>query len=105
MVPVKNRDLWQRIDRALHFHQVQCRSWRFDLPHSGPAMARTEQNDSAAAAQSTEGSPLPARRWRIARRARRLSLMGKRLAAQTSERFWLAVGRLGTGLVPIPWLE
>jgi len=25
MVPVKNRDLWQRIDRALQFHLVECR--------------------------------------------------------------------------------
>lgn len=33
MVPVKNRDLWQRIDRALEFHQLECRTWRFDLPH------------------------------------------------------------------------
>ena len=31
--------------------------------------------------------------------------MGKRLAAQSAERFWLELGRLGTGLVPIPWLE
>ncbi len=34
MVPVKNRDLWQRVDRALRFHQLECRTWRFDLPHS-----------------------------------------------------------------------
>ena len=34
MVPVKNRDLWQRIDRALGFHQLECRTWRFDLPHA-----------------------------------------------------------------------
>jgi ribonuclease HI len=33
MVPVKNRDLWQRVDRALGFHQLDCRTWRFDLPH------------------------------------------------------------------------
>ncbi len=33
MVPVKNRDLWQRIDRALRFHELECRTWRFDLPH------------------------------------------------------------------------
>jgi ribonuclease HI len=26
MVPIKNRDLWQRLDRALAFHQVQCRT-------------------------------------------------------------------------------
>lgn len=36
MVPVKNRDLWQRVDRALAFHKLECRTWRFDLPHSGP---------------------------------------------------------------------
>ena len=34
MVPVKNRDLWQRIDRALGYHQLECRTWRFDLPHT-----------------------------------------------------------------------
>jgi ribonuclease HI len=25
MLPVKNGDLWQRVDRALRFHQVECR--------------------------------------------------------------------------------
>ncbi|HEV3415957.1 MAG TPA: RNase H family protein, partial [Pirellulales bacterium] len=33
MVPVKNRDLWQRVDRALEFHRVECRQWRLDAPH------------------------------------------------------------------------
>ncbi|MFH1267222.1 MAG: RNase H family protein [Planctomycetota bacterium] len=33
MIPVKNGDLWQRIDRALRFHQVECRVWRLDPPH------------------------------------------------------------------------
>ena len=37
MVPVKNLDLWQRLDRALAFHDVECRKRRFDMPHaSGP---------------------------------------------------------------------
>jgi ribonuclease HI len=36
MVPVKNRDLWQRVDRALAYHQLDCRTWRFDLPHQAP---------------------------------------------------------------------
>jgi hypothetical protein len=40
MVPVKNRDLWQRVDHALKFHKVDVRTnWRFDAPHttlSGP---------------------------------------------------------------------
>jgi ribonuclease HI len=33
MVPVKDRDLWQRVDRALEFHRVECRQWRLDGPH------------------------------------------------------------------------
>lgn len=30
MVPVRDCDLWQRIDQALQFHTVECRCWRFD---------------------------------------------------------------------------
>ncbi len=38
LVPVKNRDLWQRIDRALKFHQIECRMLRLDRVHglTGP---------------------------------------------------------------------
>ena len=32
-VPVKNQDLWMRIDHAMRFHDVECRTWRFDPPH------------------------------------------------------------------------
>ena len=39
MVPVKNRDLWQRVDQALTFHQLDCRVWRFDLPHAAAEAA------------------------------------------------------------------
>lgn len=35
-VPVKNADLWKRIDHALAFHQVACRTWRFDPAHTQP---------------------------------------------------------------------
>ena len=31
MMPVKNCDLWQRLDRALEFHEVDCRLLRFDM--------------------------------------------------------------------------
>jgi hypothetical protein len=30
---VKNADLWQRLDRALQFHDVECRRRRFDQAH------------------------------------------------------------------------
>jgi ribonuclease HI len=35
MVPVKNLDLWQRVDRAMQFHQVDCRMYRIDPAHRG----------------------------------------------------------------------
>jgi ribonuclease HI len=34
MTPVRNRDLWRRIDRAMQYHRVECRVWRFDAPHA-----------------------------------------------------------------------
>jgi len=33
-VPMKNGDLWQRIDSALQIHSVQCRTYRIDQPHA-----------------------------------------------------------------------
>ena len=36
MVLVKNWDLWQRLDRALQFHEVECRRRRFDQHTSPP---------------------------------------------------------------------
>ena len=42
MVPVKNSDLWQRLDRALRFHRVDCgRQWRFDSSHRGVSSPET----------------------------------------------------------------
>jgi len=32
VVPVRDHDLWRRVDRALHFHQVDCRLWQFESP-------------------------------------------------------------------------
>jgi ribonuclease HI len=31
VVPVRDHDLWRRVDRALQFHQVECRLWQFDV--------------------------------------------------------------------------
>jgi ribonuclease HI len=38
MVPVKNADLWQRLDRLMSFHQVECRLRRIDGAHPARAM-------------------------------------------------------------------
>lgn len=32
MAPIKHCDLWQRVDQALQYHQVNCRVWDFDEP-------------------------------------------------------------------------
>jgi ribonuclease HI len=29
-VPIRDRDLWQRVDRALQIHQVECSDWQAD---------------------------------------------------------------------------
>ncbi len=34
MVPVKNADLWQRLDRTMQFHEVSCKLRRLDRPHA-----------------------------------------------------------------------
>ena len=33
MTPVKDHDLWKRIDHAMQIHQINCRIWQFDPPH------------------------------------------------------------------------
>jgi ribonuclease HI len=32
LTPIKDADLWQRIDRALMFHEVDCQTWQFEEP-------------------------------------------------------------------------
>lgn len=36
-VPMKNGDLWKRIDGALRIHEVRCRTFRLDRGHEVPA--------------------------------------------------------------------
>jgi ribonuclease HI len=38
MVPVKNSDLWQRLDRALKFHRMESRGYRIDAAHHHDAV-------------------------------------------------------------------
>ena len=47
MVPIKNDDLWQRLDQALQFHQLECRYWRFEGTSEEPE--ESDQQDAAAA--------------------------------------------------------
>jgi len=45
MAPVRDSDLWKRMDRALQFHRLDCRQRRFDAGHapfSGPHWNRAK---------------------------------------------------------------
>lgn len=99
MVPVKNRDLWQRLDRAMNLHKIEFRNWRFDPPHedsSRPAKeAQAESNKTF-----TGSRPATLRRWAIRFRAR-----WRRWAGEGLESWRLAWSRMGTPWLPMPWLD
>lgn len=43
LTPVRDADLWRRVDQAFQFHQVSCRTWRFDRPMDNDRVAQTEE--------------------------------------------------------------
>jgi len=97
MVPVKNRDLWQRVDRALSFHQLECRTWRFDLPHSA--------NEDAARGTKSPAVEPARRGWTVAGRWQRLLVAERRWWRNTMQAWRLWLAQCGTRLLPLPWLE
>jgi ribonuclease HI len=130
MVPVKNRDLWQRIDHALTFHQIECRTWRFDLPHAGiagplgfqttePAAAGAAGVDDAtvdefadaglarvdAAVSLRQALPVVAGRDRQRGAIGRMWLACKRFLYRTLSAWQLTFAQWGTRLLPLPWFE
>ena len=49
-VPVKDQDLWQRVDRALEYHELECRTFRCDTAHSSrPEPSHTHDAEHAVA--------------------------------------------------------
>ena len=55
IVPVKDCDLWQRVDRALLFHEVECQAWQFE--ESAEAAPVVAQPEAVVAPQLREVSP------------------------------------------------
>lgn len=73
LVPIKNRDLWQRLDRCLSFHKLETRrTYRFDSPHTGEAAERNDLGAPEEAQPSTSSTVRRVRQaWhRLRRRAR-----------------------------------
>ncbi|HUY34393.1 MAG TPA: RNase H family protein [Pirellulales bacterium] len=110
IVPVKNRDLWQRLDHALIFHRIEFRRRRFDEAHAPPRGAPSsgirENSDVSRASSELSRVPRPAtargraRRHRLAWTAARL----RRGAKERIETWKLCCSQLGTCLLPKPWI-
>jgi ribonuclease HI len=65
LVPIRDHDLWQRVDRALAFHKVECCNWEGDEALSSGANVRatTAEAVSPEPAQSLVRHRNPLRRW------------------------------------------
>jgi ribonuclease HI len=54
LVPVRDGDLWRRVDRALQFHEMDCRLWHFD----------TQLDDAGALSTDADAAAYPIRNLR-----------------------------------------
>jgi ribonuclease HI len=119
LIPVKNSDLWQRLEHALRFHQVECRHWRVDRPHrlappsvasapsaEAPDATRASRTAARACDGPTPGSLDPARPVRHAERGESAGSGALRLLANRCKRWlvwslarrgWLDMCRSGPG--------
>lgn len=67
-VPVRDHDLWRRVDRALEFHEVDCQAWHFEeIADEAFAQPPVEQ-DVAESQVSTDRSSRVAKKPRKAYR-------------------------------------
>jgi len=95
MVRIKNGDLWQRIDRALRFHKVECRNYRFDPPHNGPLAAVTKKTQNSEKTHALVVR-VPAADWVRYRKLAALRRRKRRVAAVL--RLWWRHAIWSTGL-------
>ena len=60
MTPVKDHDLWKRIDNAMQIHQINCRVWQFDPPHVRTQVPQESDQNELVQPGSRFVSPLAA---------------------------------------------
>lgn len=98
MVPVKNRDLWQRVDRALLYHKLEYRTWRFDFAHGS---SETSARHSPRPHPATLGRG----RRRLGGRWQRKLVACKRWCNDRLHSLGPWSGPCGNRLQPLPWLQ
>jgi len=94
MVPVKNRDLWQRVDCAMQFHSVECRTWRFDPPHQSVKTAVCGSGDLATIRIGGQ--------WRLCKRLARAMVVCRRWIVGGIRKWSRSAARAGTTLAACP---
>jgi ribonuclease HI len=89
MQRVKNWDLWQRIDRAMRFHEVDCRVWRFDMAEEGPPASHLSRRPSPSASLARHVQPAD---MRASRKTESLGVLAacRRIVQDMVRRCWPA---------------
>lgn len=100
MAPVKNRDLWQRLDRALKIHRIEGAIFRQDAAHLTDDELLAAEGLGAAFAPDASGATRTGSGW-----FSRLATSIQRRIADRLERCWLSLAQLGTHWLPCPWLD
>ena len=72
IVPVRDHDLWQRVERALRFHEVDCQSWLFESAECTKTATESCQESNLATVGGTrpmrQGPPTKVRKRRRSRK-------------------------------------
>lgn len=69
-VPIRDFDLWQRIDHALAFHTVECRPWG-EVDHASSDLAYAPADEVAEQSWSQPGTEVAASAVRVAANTKR----------------------------------
>jgi ribonuclease HI len=101
MVPVKNSDLWQRLDRALNYHTIEFRVRRADETEPESDFIA----DVQVSAKATAGTTTATVKSHSRRSTRRASAQLGRSLRELAEGWKLRLGQLGTAFLPKPWLQ
>lgn len=102
MLPVKHRDLWERVDRALQIHQVACRSWMVKEEMDDERSCSAEAHSQLSHSPVTQHAPVSggaSTRASTRRRVRSSPATSRRVrtSARSPERWWHQVARLFGG--------
>ena len=83
VVPVRDHDLWQRVDRALQFHEINCQAWQFETVETSPeASSETLQDEVPVVTRRTRHRVDPPHEPRIVHPVSQLKRRAKTRAAR-----------------------